>query len=155
MIENVTELTDEQIETVEKLTLRWIFQAVMDFGFEAYTIFYQSPDEVKDVAEDITRELLDRLSGYNIQQRVYGNVDYKRARYIILPEEIIRQALFVDSKAEKEGRTAWLAGRNAPSLGEDFRVRLAFSELKKKSRWRVQRIDYEPQDQSIRGTWDD
>jgi hypothetical protein len=67
MIENVTELTNEQIETVEKLTLRWIFQAIIDFGFEAYTIFYQSPDEVKDVAEDITRELLDRLSGYNIQ----------------------------------------------------------------------------------------
>jgi hypothetical protein len=86
---------------------------------------------------------------------VYGNVDYKRARYIILPEEIIRQALFVDSKAEKEGRTAWLAGRNAPSLGEDFRVRLAFSELKKRSRWRVQHIEYEPQDQSVRGRWDD
>ena len=100
------DLSNEAIEEVEKLTLRWVFQAVSDFGMEAHEIFLKSPDSVKDIAEDITRELLDRLSGFNVQQRVYGTVDYKKARYVILPEQTIRQALFIDSKAEKENRSA-------------------------------------------------
>ncbi len=99
LIEDISSLTYDQIEDIEKLTLRWIFQAIFDFGIEAYDIFRLSPDDVKDVAEDITRELLDRLPGYNIQQRIFGTVDYKRARYIILPDQLVRQALFVDSKA--------------------------------------------------------
>lgn len=41
-----------QIEAIEKLTMRWIFQAVFDFGFEAHQTFLYSPDEVKDIAED-------------------------------------------------------------------------------------------------------
>jgi hypothetical protein len=235
LIDDISSLTDEQIESIEKLTLRWIFQAVMDFGPEAHEIFLKSPDEVKDVAEDITRELLDRLPGYNIQQRIFGTVDYKRARYIVLPDQMVRQALFIDSKAEKENRTAtiqmsqtsmrvqqvrsgiiidevgrlpaislyngqqfltttaflhfryedidnihwlrdvtifclpngrlqdrynpatddtiWLAGRNAPTLGEDFRVRVSFARLKAKANWRVQSVSYT--EQALEGTWDD
>ncbi len=95
-----------QIETIEKLTVRWIFQALIDFGMDAYDIFLNSPDDVKDVAEDVTREALDRLPGFNLPQRMFGTVDYKRARYVILPDQVVRQALFVDSKAEKENRTA-------------------------------------------------
>jgi len=34
----------------------------------------------------------------------------------------------------------WLAGRNAPTLGEDFRVRLSFEKLENKASWRVNRI---------------
>ena len=71
-------LSLDEIEKIEKLTLRWIFQAVYDFGMEAHEVFFRSPDSVKDIAEDITRELLDRLSGFNVQQRVYGTVDYKK-----------------------------------------------------------------------------
>lgn len=236
IIEDISSLRDDEIEAIEKLTLRWIFQATLDFGMEAYEIFLRSPDEVKDVAEDVTRELLDRLPGYNLQQRVFGTVDYKRARYIFQPDQLIRQALFIDSKAEKENRTAtiqmsqtsmrvrqfrtnlpfdeagilpvismynqkqfltttaflhfkyadtggfhileeatifclpngllqerynptpedsiWLAGRNAPTLGEDFRVRVAFSRLKSKVPWRVQRIYYQRETGQIRGAWD-
>ena len=210
-------LSLNEIEDIEKFTLRWIFQAVYDFGIEAYEIFLKSPDSVKDIAEDITRELLDRLPGFNVQERVYGTVDYKKARYVILPDQTVRQALFIDSKAEKENRTAtiqmsqtsmcvrqnrsgvdvdekgflpeiyeygsknyltttclihfmyydnddihhlsevtiaaipngklqatynptvddgfWLAGRNAPQLGEDFRVRVGFERLKEKASW--------------------
>ena len=73
---------------------------------EAHVIFLKSPDNVQDIAEDITRELLDRLSGFNVPQRIYGTVDYKKARYVILPDQTIRQALFIDSKAEKTNRTA-------------------------------------------------
>ena len=103
---NPADLSLEEIEEIEKLTVRWVFQAVFDFGMEAHEIFLKSPDSVKDIAEDITRELLDRLSGFNVQQRIYGTVDYKRARYIILPDQTVRQALFIDSKAEKENRSA-------------------------------------------------
>lgn len=218
------------------MTIRWIFQAVLDFGIEAYEIFLKSPDSVKDIAEDITRELLDRLSGYNVYQRIYGTVDYKKARYVILPDQTVRQALFIDSKAEKENRTAtiqmsqtsmwvrqkrfgmeinqkgflpeisgyaennyltttclihfkyeddfegvhhlrevtiaaipngklqnkynptsedgiWLAGRNAPTLGEDFRVRVSFSKLAEKAPWRVQKIYYKQEKRICEGSW--
>ncbi len=40
-----------------------------------------------------------------------------------------------------DGDTIWLAGRNAPTLGEDFRVRLHFRRLKAKADWRVREID--------------
>lgn len=229
-------LSLDEIEAIEKLTLRWIFQAVCDFGMEAHVIFLKSPDSVKDIAEDITRELLDRLSGFNVQQRIYGTVDYKKARYVILPEQTVRQALFIDSKAEKENRSAtiqmsqtsmwvkqrrsgsdvnekgflpeiseyggrsyltttclihftysndnegthhlsevtiaaipngrlqerynptvddgiWLAGRNAPTLGEDFRVRVSFSKLKAKASWRIQSINYNQEHQECIGIW--
>ena len=36
--------------------------------------------------------------------------------------------------------TIWLAGRNAPTLGEDFRVRLSYARLSEKAAWRVQEI---------------
>ena len=228
-------LSSDEIEEIEELTLRWIFQAVLDFGMEAHEIFLNSPDSVKDIAEDITRELLDRLPGFNVQQRIYGTVDYKRARYIILPEKTVRQALFIDSKAEKENRSAtiqmsqtsmwvrqrrsgsavnekgflpkiseygdkhyltttclvhfmykdeedihhlkevtitaipngrlqdrynptvddgiWLAGRNAPTRGEDFRVRVSFAKLKQKASWRVQIIHYDEINRECKGKW--
>lgn len=41
--------------------------------------------------------------------------------------------------------TIWLAGRNAPTLGEAFRVRLSFPRLKIKANWRVQLIPLAPQ----------
>jgi hypothetical protein len=46
-----------------------------------------------------------------------------------------------------------LAGRNAPTLGEDFRVRLSFTRLKEKANWRLQKIRYEPA--KIEGEWDE
>ena len=226
----------QEIEEIEKLTLRWMFLAVLDFGMEAHEIFLKSPDNVKDIAEDVTRELLDRLSGFNVQQRIYGTVDYKKARYIILPEQTIRQALLIDSKAEKESRSAtiqmsqtsmrvkqrragtvvdeqgmlpeiseydgkkyltttclvhfkyeddadnahhlrkvnivaipngrlqnrynpdadngiWLAGRNAASLGEDFRVRVSFSRLRAKTAWRIQTLRYDEENNKCIGLW--
>lgn len=229
-------LTPTQVEEIERLSMQWLYQAVRDFGMEAYRVFHNSPDDVKDVAEDVTREILDRLPGFNLQHRVYGTVDYKKARYIVLTNEIIRQALFVDSKAEQTNSSAtlqlsqtsmsirqnrsgetvdipgllqpvsvfdglqfltttlfihyrysalnssyclhectlcalpngllqntynpsaldtiWIAGRNAPSLGEDFRVRLSFARLKAKAGWRVQRIVYDARLNQLSGQWD-
>lgn len=230
-------LTLDELEQIEKQSLRVLFQAAVDFGFDAFDIFNQSTDDVKDVAEDITREMMDRIGGYTLGQRVLGNVDYRKARYVILPEMLIRQALFVDSKAEKASRTAtlqlsqvsmeihqersgvsvhekgklppvsvygenayltttllahyhyeekaghnllktlnlaslpngrlqerynpnaqntiWLAGRNAPTLAEEFRVRLGFHLLEGKAAWRVQRLTYQPAQRQIDFVWRD
>jgi hypothetical protein len=196
---------------------------------KAIDIFQHERDLVQDIGEDLTREALDRMGVSKIDERLFGKTDYKRARYVFHPDYAMRQALFVDSKAEKvEGqRTAtlqttqtslrirqiragqptdepgklpqvWqtakgkyltttifvkynyretdeeyrldnivicalpnrmlqdrynptatdtirLAGRNAPTLGEDFRVRLAFGLLKSKCAWRVQRILLPPE----------
>ena len=177
------------------------------------------------------REAMDRMGTSVIPVRLFGKIDYKRARYVFHPEHSIRQALFVDSKAEKtEGartvtiqtaqtsmrirqtrsgveidergtlprvleiqgddylvttifvkynylesddrsrktlesvsisclpnemlqerynpsaqRTFWLAGRNAPSRGEAFRVRISLPRLKNMAAWRVQNIQLLPE----------
>jgi hypothetical protein len=51
--------------------------------------------------------------------------------------------------------TIWLAGRNAPTLGEDFRVRLSFDLLRSKASWRVQRVHYDSTNRQIEFEWGD
>ncbi|MBP8973668.1 MAG: SfiI family type II restriction endonuclease [Anaerolineae bacterium] len=218
----------DRLEEIEKATLRLVVQAIYNYRTTALEIFHEESDLVSDIGEDITREALDRLGVSRIDQRLFGKVDYKRACYLFHPDYAIKQALFVDSKAEKVSgqNTAtlqtsqlsmtvrqirsgqridvpgkmptvvglrdesyltttvfvkynyeeeknintlksitvaalpngmlqdrynphaedgiWLAGRNAPSLGEEFRVRLSFRLLKRKAAWRVQRIPMSP-----------
>ena len=213
-----------RLEDIERASLRLVTQAIFDFRDTAAEIFRLESDLVADIGEDITREALDRLGMSRIDQRLFGKIDYKRARYLFHPDFSIKQALFVDSKAEKlDGQgtatlqtsqlsleirqiranqvmnvagklptvieigaesyltttifvkynyetfedtnllrsitiaalpngllqvqynptaedTIFLAGRNAPTLGEEFRVRLKFQRLEEKARWRVQRI---------------
>ncbi len=97
-----------EIERIEKLSLRALYTAFIEFGFDAWEYFRQSTDDPKDIAEDLTREILDRFGGYRIEQRILGNVDYRKARYVVLPELSQRQALYVDSKAEKSTSSAAL-----------------------------------------------
>lgn len=220
----------DRLEEIEKVSLRLVVQAIYDYSDTAIEIFHEESDLVADIGEDITREALDRMGMARIDQRLFGKIDYKRARYLFHPDYAIRQALFVDSKAEKvsgqrtatlqtsqfsitvrqiraeqnvevEGAlpkiltirdtsyitttifvkynydgvgsnnelqsitvaavpngllqarynptpqdTIWLAGRNAPTRGEAFRVRLSFSRLKDKAGWRVQKIPVPPND---------
>jgi hypothetical protein len=89
------------LENLEKATLRMVTQAIYEFRSEAQEFFVHEPDLVADIGEDITREALDRLGTSTIPVRLFGKIDYKRARYIFQPEHAVRQALFVDSKAEK------------------------------------------------------
>ena len=226
---NNFEWQPETIEAVEKATLRMVAQALYDFSSEAEQIFKNEEDLVADMGEDITREALDRLGYSQIPVRLFGKIDFKKARYVFHPDYAIRQALFVDSKAEKlegegtatlqtsqtsmsirqkrggkvvevpgklptfierEGKayltstifvkyhykqrprganklinmvvaalpngslqemynpnerdTIWRAGRDAPTRGEEFRVRLHFGDLKGKANWRVQTIIISP-----------
>ena len=50
-------------------------------------------------------------------------------------------------------RTLWLAGRNAPTLGEDFRARVSFHRLQDMKRWRVQKVYYNQGDSALHGNW--
>ncbi|MEM7535053.1 MAG: BglI family type II restriction endonuclease [Chloroflexota bacterium] len=225
----------QRLEEIEKASLRLVVQAIYNYRDEAVNIFQNERDLVADIGEDITREALDRMGMAKIDQRLYGKIDYKRARYLFHPDYAIKQALFVDSKAEKSSGqntatlqtsqfsmfvrqiraeqaievsgalpnildinddsyitttifvkynyeeidssaatqpqnhlktiivaalpngllqqkynptaqdTIWLVGRNAPSRGEAFRVRLSFPRLKQKAQWRVQTIPVPPQ----------
>jgi len=225
----------ERLEEIEKSSLRLVTQAIYDYQELATEIFREEGDLVADIGEDITREALERMGTSRIDQRLFGKMDYKRARYLFHPEYAVKQALFIDSKAEKiagEGTatlqisqtsmtvqqirageviiqpgklptvlslkdepyitttifvkynyedidrfyalrtitvaavpngllqsrynpdpndTIWIAGRNAPTLGEEFRVRLSFARLKERANWRVQRISVSSQD----FVWDD
>lgn len=223
----------DRLEEIEKVSLRLVTQALYNYRSAAQEIFLIESDLVADIGEDITREALDRLGMPRIDQRLFGKVDYKRACYLFHPEYALKQALFVDSKAEKlagqgtatlqisqlsmkvkqvrfgqelevQGRlpeiinvtgdsyltttifvkynyeeaagnvlrsitvaavpngilqdrynptaqdTIWIAGRNAPTLGEEFRVRLSFHRLKGRANWRVQHIPMLPDEFS----WD-
>lgn len=218
-----------RLEEIEKASLRLVVQAIYDYRVTAVEIFREESDLVADIGEDITREALDRMGMARIDQRLFGKMDYKRARYVFHPEYALKQALFVDSKAEKvsgqntatlqtsqlslivrqvradhevevpgtlphvltireqryitttlfvkynyieneAGKNTlstitiaalpngmlqerynptahdgiWLAGRNAPSRGEAFRVRLSFTKLKQKAPWRVQILPTPP-----------
>ncbi len=222
----------DRLEEIEKSSLRLVVQAVFDFRETAVEIFHKEKDLPQDMAEDVTREALDRMGVSRIDERLFGKIDYKRARYIFESEYAVRQALFVDSKAEDiagqntatiqtaqtslrirqiranvamdvEGKlptvltntskgnyltttifvkynykqaytdtedqqllgitiialpngmlqdrynpnpedSFWRAGRNAPTLGEDFRVRIGISALKSRRSWRAQHIPIPP-----------
>lgn len=49
----------------------------------------------------------------------------------------IPNGLLQDDYNPTEDDTIWKAGRNAPTLGEEFRVRLSFAALEAKAPWRV------------------
>lgn len=86
--------------------MRYVVTALWLYRVEAAVIFREALDLPGDIGEDITRDAIDRLGTSVHQTRLYGKVDYKRARHIFLPEHLIHQALFLDSKAEKDKNTA-------------------------------------------------
>jgi hypothetical protein len=94
------------VEAIEKATLRLVVQSLVDMREEISTSFTAEQDLVADIGEDLTREALDRMGTSIIPVRLFGKMDYKRSRYLFFPEFAVRQALFVDSKAEKSGVVA-------------------------------------------------
>ncbi|MGP8260711.1 MAG: SfiI family type II restriction endonuclease [Acidobacteriaceae bacterium] len=89
-----------RLEEIEKATARLVSQALAEFA-DARSIFNSESDLQGDIGEDITREALERMGVSGARIRVVGKIDYKRARLVLHPEYGVRQALLVDSKAEK------------------------------------------------------
>jgi len=100
--------TPALIEEIEKGSTRFVAQAIELFRAEAIDIFAHESDLQADIGEDITAEALDSLGMSRMAQRVFGKMDYKRARYIFEPDYAVRQVLLVDSKAEKTAGVARL-----------------------------------------------
>jgi hypothetical protein len=93
----------DRLEEIEKASMRLVAQAISDFREDAIEIYRRESDLHADIGEDITREALDRMGVSRIDKRLFGKMDYKRARYVFHPDYALRQALFVDSKAERGG----------------------------------------------------
>jgi len=214
-------MNSDKMEKIEQTAFSMIVQALENYKREAYTIFREDTDQPQDIAEDITREAIEKMGVSTIAERLYGKMDFKKAIYVFMPEPVA-VALMVDAKAEKPNgnntatiqmsqtsmrvkmrragkefdepgklehvitrgkrdfyvvtiivkyiysedrleqlvvscipngmlqekynptcdNTIWRAGRDAPSRGEDFRVRLSFNDLLSKADWRVRKIDY-------------
>lgn len=66
-------------------------------------------------------------------------LELRRISVLCLPNGILQNRYNPDAND-----TFWLAGRNAPTRGEPFRVRISLRRLKEKAAWRVQHINISP-----------
>jgi hypothetical protein len=88
--------------------MRFVCQGVSAIVSDAVEQFSLVPvdsdtgDRANYLGEDLTRLALDQIGAPRVPGgRLFGAVDFKLAAYQFLPEFAVRQALFVDSKAEK------------------------------------------------------
>ncbi|MBI5568381.1 MAG: SfiI family type II restriction endonuclease [Desulfomonile tiedjei] len=103
---NTLENDLDRLESIEKASMRFVTHALCLFRLDAATIYSSESDKQADIGENITREALDSLGVHRIPVRLFGKSDYKKACYYFHPDYALRQALFVDSKAEKGSATA-------------------------------------------------
>ena len=80
-------LSNDEIEIVEKLSLRLVFQALAQFRDDAWEIFERAQDDETEIAEDITREALDNLPGFPISTG-YSALSTTRGRDGCLVESV-------------------------------------------------------------------
>jgi hypothetical protein len=78
----------DRLEGIEKASLRFVTQAILDFRETAAVIFARERDLAQDIAEDITREALDRMGISRMEVRLFGKIDYKKALYVFHPEPL-------------------------------------------------------------------
>jgi len=77
-----------------------------------------------------------------IAKYVYAEVNNRRSLQRIIVA-CIPNGKLQDRYNPTATDTIWRAGRHAPTLDEDFRVRLSYDRLKEKAAWRVQGITTE------------
>lgn len=123
MNQDYENLTDEQLEQVEKQTLRMIVQALQEYSKEAKEIFERtaatSKTEVIVLAEDLVQYALEVAETYPINKRFAGFIDYKRIRWLPTPFGLLPQALLVDAKASTENNRDTLQQSQLP-MDADF-----------------------------------
>ena len=125
MKQDFSDLTNEQIEEIEKQTLRTIVQALQDYSREAKEIFENTfadtGDEITNLGEDVVQYALEVAELFPINKRLAGSIDYKRVRWMPSPYGLIPQALLVDAKAAKECNRTTLQQSQLP-FDADFLV---------------------------------
>lgn len=112
----------DRLEEIEKVSLRLVTQAIYDYRITAMGEAY------------LTTTLFVK---YNYEEQ-----DEKSLGSITIAS--VPNGMLQDRYNPTAQDTIWIAGRNAPTLGEEFRVRLSFHRLKEKANWRVQNIPLPP-----------
>jgi hypothetical protein len=123
MRQNYRTLSLDELESVEKQSLRTIVQAIQEYSREAKEIFDStkaaSETEVIVLAEDLVQYALEVAECYAINKRFAGFIDYKRARWITTPFGMLPQVLLVDAKASTENNRDTLQQSQLP-MDADF-----------------------------------
>lgn len=122
MEQDYRNLTANQLESLEKQTLRTIVQALQQYSREAKEIFDSafatSETEVIVLAEDLVQYALEVAEAYPINTRFAGFIDYKRVRWASVPFGLFPQALLVDAKASTENNRDTLQQSQLPMDAE-------------------------------------
>lgn len=119
-------LTDQpdMIEDIEKASTRMVCRAVQDFATVARDQFALAKDLAGTVGEDVTRDAMEQMGMSRVPTaRLIGKIDYKRAAYFFSADYSVRQALFVDSKAEQGDRTSATIQISQTSMRVNFRTK--------------------------------
>ncbi len=74
----------DRLEEIEKASLRLVTQAMFLFRLDAAQIFARETDKPSGIGEDVAREAMDAVGVSRIPFRLFGTVDYKRARYVFI-----------------------------------------------------------------------
>lgn len=123
MLQDYQLLSDEQIEQIEKATLRTVVQALQEYSREAKQLFdttyAPSDNEVIVLAEDILQYALEVAECYPINRRFAGFIDYKRVRWLPTHFGLFPQTLLVDAKASTENNRDTLQQSQLP-MDADF-----------------------------------
>lgn len=122
MEQDYRNLSDDEIEAIEKQTLRVIVQAMQEYSREAKDIFDNTPahskSEVIVLAEDLVQYALEVAEVYPINKRFAGFIDYKRVRWLPTPFGLLPQVLLVDAKASTENNRETLQQSQLPMDAE-------------------------------------
>src|SRR5579862_298364 len=122
MDQDYRNLHPDQIELIEKQTLRMIVQALQEYSGEARGIFEStaapSDNEVIVLAEDLVQYALEVAECYPINKRFAGFIDYKRVRWMPTPYGLFPQVLLVDAKASTENNRETLQQSQLPMDAE-------------------------------------
>ncbi len=118
MLQDYTKLAPDDVEAIEKTTLRVIVQALQEYSREAREIFEAteapSENEVIVLAEDLVQYSLEVAECYPINKRFAGFIDYKRVRWLAMPFGLFPQVLLVDAKASTENNRETLQQSQLP-----------------------------------------
>ncbi|WP_295385351.1 SfiI family type II restriction endonuclease [uncultured Thiodictyon sp.] len=122
MVNDYHGLSLDQLELLEKQTLRTIVQALQQASAEAKDVFEntraRSDTEVIVLAEDLARSSLQAAECFPIRYRFRGFIDYKQTRWASTPFGLIPQVLLVDAKASTENNRETLQQSQLPMHAE-------------------------------------
>lgn len=115
-------MTLDELELVEKQSLRTVVQALQQYSREAKDIFETtkavSDQEVIVLGEDLVQYALEVAEVFAIDKRFAGFIDYKRCRWLPTVYGTLPQVLLVDAKASTENNRETLQQSQLPMRAE-------------------------------------